>query len=125
MKRYKDTLLIKVSSTNQLPAVYSVTFKNTNTESLDKLIAPENLQINIIDQDSFRLDKGLEKEFDEKVKSIKSDVITLRNGAEGYFIRSSDLDPSKKHPLVVLIHGGPFGNSPKDAFLQLRELLLI
>ena len=54
-----------------------------------------------------------------------NDTITLDNGAEGYFVRSRDLDPNKKHPMVVIIHGGPFSSSPRDMFSLLRAVLVL
>lgn len=71
------------------------------------------------------MDKDLEKEFQNISTNVKTETITLKNGAEGYFMRPANLDENKRHPMVVIIHGGPFASSPKDAFLMLRALLLI
>ena len=49
----------------------------------------------------------------------------MENGAEGYFIRSTQLDPAKKHPMYIIIHGGPFSRAPQDMFLQMRTFLLL
>ena len=46
--------------------------------------------------------------------------MNLPTGAEGYFMRLSDENLEKsinrgddgKHPMIVLIHGGPFSSSP-------------
>ncbi len=56
----------------------------------------------------------------EDLGSIQKDFVTLDNGAEGYFIRLSDENLEKsvnrgidgKHPMIVIIHGGPFSSSP-------------
>ena len=39
-------------------------------------------------------------------------MITLENGAEAMFMRYGDLAADKKHPMLLVIHGGPFGSSP-------------
>ena len=52
-------------------------------------------------------------------------MITLENGAEAMFLRYGDLDPNKKHPMLLLIHGGPFSASPFQMFLPGRHLLMM
>jgi dipeptidyl aminopeptidase/acylaminoacyl peptidase len=48
---------------------------------------------------------------------VVKETITLENGSEGYFVRLGDLDTTKKHPMIVIIHGGPFASAPQDIFL--------
>ncbi len=36
-----------------------------------------------------------------------------------------DLDAQKKHPMIVIIHGGPFGASSFDMFTFLRAFFLM
>jgi dipeptidyl aminopeptidase/acylaminoacyl peptidase len=64
------------------------------------------------------------KYFKEEVANIKSDTIKLENGSEAYFVRWGSLGNDKKHPMVVYIHGGPFGTSPSEAFLMERNYLM-
>lgn len=57
----------------------------------------------------------------------------LDNGAEGYLFRLSEeklaLSPARgangKHPLITIIHGGPFSASPQDMFLIQRNFLIL
>jgi acylaminoacyl-peptidase len=49
----------------------------------------------------------------------------LDNGAEACFVSRNDLDSSKKHPMIVIVHGGPFGASSFDMFTFLRSLFLM
>ena len=41
------------------------------------------------------------------------------------FIRAGDLDPNKKHPMLLLIHGGPFASAPYHIFGGMRMSLLL
>lgn len=52
-------------------------------------------------------------------------MIKLENGAEATFMRYGDLDSDKKHPMLLLIHGGPFSASPYQMFLAGRQLLMM
>ena len=64
------------------------------------------------------------------LKTIRVDTFKTNEGAEGYFIRSSEtkgvsnLFESQKRPLILVIHGGPHAYSPKDSFLKSRLLWL-
>lgn len=65
------------------------------------------------------------EELNNDVQSITKEFIKLENGAEGYFYRLSDEklaeSPARgengKHPMITIIHGGPFSSSPQDMFL--------
>ena len=70
-------------------------------------------------------DDEFAREYDAKVKGYKSDIIKLENGAEALFLRAGDLDGSKKHPMITLLHGGPFAASPFHMFLPLRNYFLL
>ena len=50
--------------------------------------------------------------YSERVQGVRYDMITLENGAEAMFMRYGDLAADKKHPMLLVIHGGPFGSSP-------------
>ena len=56
---------------------------------------------------------------------MKQDLVKLENGAEALFVRSGSLDPQKKHPMLLLIHGGPFSASPLQMFLGGRQILMM
>jgi dipeptidyl aminopeptidase/acylaminoacyl peptidase len=45
---------------------------------------------------------------------MKGHTLDYKN-AEGYLYYSGD--EGVKRPLIVLVHGGPFGGSPKNMFL--------
>ena len=70
-------------------------------------------------------DDEFAKLFDAKVKGYKRDIIKLENGAEACFMRAGDLDKDKKHPMITLMHGGPFGSSPLHMFLSTRNFFLM
>jgi acylaminoacyl-peptidase len=40
-------------------------------------------------------------------------------------MRSGSLEKDKLHPMVVILHGGPFSASPKHMFLTLRNYLML
>ena len=76
-----------------------------------------NLEINLIEKlDLLSRDDEFSRKYDAKVKGYQSDFITLENGAEAMFVRPGDLDRSKKHPMVTLLHGGPFAAYPWHFF---------
>ena len=59
--------------------------------------------------------------YKDQVANVQHDIIKLDNGADALFLRRGDLDASKKHPMLVLLHGGPFGSSPYQMFLAGRQ----
>ena len=63
--------------------------------------------------------------YHDMVRGIKQDMLALENGAEAIFLRSGDLASDKKHPMLLIIHGGPFSYSLYQMFLASRQLLLI
>lgn len=60
-----------------------------------------------------------------KVNNVRQDIVRLENGAEAMFLRSGDLASDKKHPMLLLIHGGPFSASPYQMFMAGRHMLLM
>ena len=52
-------------------------------------------------------------------------MISLENGAEAMFYRPGDLDETKKHPMLVLLHGGPFSDAPFHAFSAEKARFLL
>lgn len=58
--------------------------------------------------------------YSDKVSGLSYDMVTLENGADAMFLRPGDLDASKKHPMLLIIHGGPFSSSPYHMFLAGR-----
>jgi len=127
LRKFKDLVLLKYSELNVAPQIHAVRFQNTATaQNLDELLAKENLNFSLIEKLDLEADKSEFGEFfSEGVKSYKQDFIKLENGAEAYFQRRGDLDPEKKHPMIVLIHGGPFSSAPHSAFLIMRNFLLL
>jgi dipeptidyl aminopeptidase/acylaminoacyl peptidase len=69
------------------------------------------------------------KEFSDflqaEIAGFVNETVRLENGAEAFFVRSANLEAGKLHPMVVLIHGGPFAAAPRHMFLQLRTYLMI
>jgi dipeptidyl aminopeptidase/acylaminoacyl peptidase len=59
-----------------------------------------------------------EKDLAGFIPSINKETIRLENGAEATFTFSTKEEFStQKRPLVLVIHGGPFGYGPQDIFL--------
>jgi len=58
--------------------------------------------------------------YHNQAQGIKQDTFTLENGAEAMFMRSGDLASDQKHPMLLIIHGGPFSASPYQMFLAGR-----
>jgi len=59
------------------------------------------------------------------LESTVHETISLENGAEAFFLRSGNLAGDKLHPMLVMLHGGPFGSSPKHFVSPLRNYLLM
>lgn len=83
------------------------------------------MDVNLIEKVELGSEETFSQYFREEVANIKSDTIKLENGSEAYFVRLGSLEKDKKHPMVVIIHGGPFGTSPSEAFLLVRNYLMI
>lgn len=65
--------------------------------------------------------EGEKKEWiGEMIKNVEYHKITLENGADAAFYVPSHVDKSKKLPMMVLIHGGPFSSSPLEWCLMTR-----
>lgn len=58
------------------------------------------------------------------VKNQHTEVVSLDNGADACFIRPSHTADDAKKPMIVIVHGGPFGASPYQMFLTARQYLL-
>ena len=93
---------------------------------MEELLDANNLDVNLLEE------LNLESPGDEfghfysdSVRNVRQDFICLENGAEAMFLRPGDLDPSKKHPMLLIIHGGPFSSSPYQMFLPGRHMLLL
>jgi len=112
-----DFAVVTYSSSTEPPKVYMLTF--TNIQDCQSL---KDLKYDNILLDEVKINSP---ELLDQVKTMKHEAITLENGAEAYFIRLGDEaisnSPIKgengKHPMLVLLHGGPFGASPRDMFM--------
>ena len=111
LKLYKNHAIFKFSAYNELPTIYSVSFKNLDCSNISDLMNQENIIVTPIEQLKFNQSE-IETEIAETIKTFKKDTISLENGAEAYFVRSTSLDSSKRHPMIAIIHGGPFGCAP-------------
>ena len=128
LRAYKDTLIVKYSDLWTPPQVYAVRFKQIDAEgqTVGSLVGEANLEVNLLEKlDLLSGDDAFARIFDAKVKGYKRDMLKLDNGAEAMFVRAGDLDKGKKHPMLALLHGGPFGASPFDMFLAFRNFWLL
>jgi len=93
---------------------------------LAELISHDNLSVKLIEEVKINDSNQIEKEILEFLPSIKKETISLENGSEAHFIYSTaSAFEGKKRPMVLIIHGGPFGCSPQDMFFQLRTFYLL
>ncbi|CAI2385739.1 unnamed protein product [Moneuplotes crassus] len=64
--------------------------------------------------------------FDSIMSNVKVDTLTTEEGAEGYFIRVVDEEKKifdqQKRPTILIVHGGPHGSFPFNAFLKEKLL---
>jgi hypothetical protein len=105
-----NVAIVRYNQCNSPSRVYALFFQhldgNLNDIQVEHVLLDEN--------------KLHSKELSEEVRSIRKDIIKLDNGAEAYFLRLSDeklaSSPARgengKHPMMTIIHGGPFGASP-------------
>jgi hypothetical protein len=113
LRKIDDTLVIKYSHTNLPPRVLSVRFKSTEG-NLASLLADGNLEVNVIESIDLKTpigDAAFSEFLASEVESFVHETISLENGAEAFFIRSKNLDSAQLHPMVVILHGGPFSAS--------------
>mmetsp|Transcript_33620 Transcript_33620/g.51820 ORF Transcript_33620/g.51820 Transcript_33620/m.51820 type:complete len:279 (+) Transcript_33620:947-1783(+) len=119
-----EVAVVKHCSASSAPKVYAVVFKGADSAaSVDDIKFETKLLHEIV----------LEEDLAQCVGSIKKEFLTLENGAEATFFRLGDeqladspnRSTSGKHPMIVLIHGGPFSASPQDMFLIQRNFFLM
>jgi dipeptidyl aminopeptidase/acylaminoacyl peptidase len=110
VKSHDNTLVVKYSSYSRPTEVYGVVFKNTSCDSLDGLLADSNIVVKKIEGLEIDPKKEFEKELGDFLPTIKKETINLENGAEATFVYSSKFEG--KRPMVLVIHGGPFGYGP-------------
>ena len=123
LKLQGNVAIVKYNSCNEPSRVYAVFFENIDGELDDIKIDSVLLHENVLHS----------AELNDDVKSITKEYVKLENGAEGYFVRLSDdklkESPARgengKHPMITIIHGGPFSASPQDMFLIQRNFLVL
>ena len=115
MRVFEDTLVLNYSNIRSPPRIFCIRFKEIleNSQSVEQLLDVGNLDVNVLEEVNLTSSNDEFGQFyDNTVKNIRSDMVTLDNGVEAMFMRRGDLDPSKRHPMLLLIHGGPFAASP-------------
>ena len=128
MRAFEDCVFVSYSEITRPPAIYCVRFLDTNAASLDALLAEDNIETKLVEQltlDSPAQGDDFHRFYAEQVAAVQHDYVNLDNGAEALFMRPGNLDPSKKHPMLLVIHGGPFSASPYHLFLAGRHTLLM
>lgn len=48
----------------------------------------------------------------DSIRETKGEVISLDNGCDAYFLQPPHAPEDAKKPMIVIVHGGPFGASP-------------
>lgn len=113
MGTYGNFLFIRYSTTNTPPMIYLVNFKTTEKSTIEEFIDRSNLLVVLLDKTSFcSKHNQIDRSVADILPTISRETITLENGAEAHFMRSSELDPLQKHPMISIIHGGPINASP-------------
>jgi len=116
--------VINYSEASLPPQIYTVRLKEIQREgqTVDQLLQMSNLEVNMLEKlclasagDEFG------QFYHEKVQGVQQDIFALENGAEAMLLRSGDLASDKKHPMLLIIHGGPFAASQYQMFLAARQ----
>ena len=78
-------------------------------DDINDFLAESNLEVNLLETTSMLTgDDSFSKRFASTLKGLKSEIVTLENGAEAMLVRSGTLDKTKKQPMLTILHGGPF-----------------
>lgn len=125
LKQLGNTVIAAFNSCSEPSQIFALHFTN-----LDSAEALKDIQFDIILLDQVKIH---DQELLGQLSSITKETVTLENGAEGYLFKLADEhladSPSRgengKHPLITIIHGGPFSSSPSDIFLLQRNFLLL
>lgn len=127
LRKFEDCLMLSYKSLIQPTQVYFLKFKDVAKDSLSDLLSEDNLVIKLVSEQSFDLNSSnqFKTEFNNHVKGCTKELIYIDSGAQGVFIKPGNLDSAKKHPMVVKLHGGPFGAYPQDIFLKSQHNLLL
>lgn len=89
------------------------TYSNANTPPIYSLCNNEGEEINVLENNS-KLNSVL-----EKYALSKKEFMTFRSGdtdLNGWIIKPSNFDPSKKYPVYVTVYGGPGSNEVSDSW---------
>jgi dipeptidyl aminopeptidase/acylaminoacyl peptidase len=71
------------------------------------------------------VDKDFTEFYQSEIGNLVRETIVLENGAEAYFTRSGSLDMTKRHPMIVFFHGGPFASAPRHILMMTRFNFLL
>jgi len=82
----------------------------------------ENIQVSLLEENQWSAEA---ESMLTKMKQTSGQIISLENGAEAYFLKPHGLDPNKRHPMLVMLHGGPFSSMPYHHFTIIRSLMLL
>jgi len=89
-------------------------YSNANTPSFISLHNATGEQIRVL-EDNSKLNETL-KEFDISKKKFFKFTTTQGTKLNGWMIKPSDFDASKKYPILMFVYGGPGSQTVKDGW---------
>lgn len=116
IRKHKSMLIVKYSEATQPTQVFAVRF-NQMSGDVKNLTSFDNLNVTLLEANKFD-DSQLSTELTECLSKVKGEVISLENGADASFQYPTHCEG--KRPMIVMIHGGPFGASPYHMYLAGR-----
>jgi len=127
LRKFKQILFIKYAEITDPGAIFAVDFKSVEVPDLTALFDKENLGVTEIERNviSVKKDPAFAEEFEKVVGGASHEILRLENGAEAMFIRPGGLDQDKTHPMIVQLHGGPFGSAAWHMFSKTRTIFLM
>ena len=78
MRVFEDCVFISYSEITRPPGIFCVRFLNTKADSLDALLAEDNLEVNLVDQlilDSPMSYQDFHRFYAEQVAAVKHDYV--------------------------------------------------
>jgi dipeptidyl aminopeptidase/acylaminoacyl peptidase len=126
LRKFKQTLFVKYCEVTNPGSIFALTFKSVDVASLDALFDAEaNLTLTEIERSVVKADPTFTHHFSTTHNNATTEILRLQNGAEALFVQPGGLSPTKTHPLITLIHGGPFSSAAWHTFSKTRSMLLM
>ena len=66
----------------------------------------------------------LSLELNESIQNTTGHIISIESGADAYFQAPLHKEGDPKKPMLLILHGGPFGSSQYHRFIELHHFFL-